>query len=145
MHPLLARNRFDADLRGLTEELCELRGWKVLKREWPLLDILFMKEGRAPLRTRWHCGGWDGLPPSVELLEEDGRPLERSIRTPRSIFHDGPHPATKQRFICMAGVREYHTHDSHLDADWDALRRQNGYRLLDIVTMVWNGWVGAPA
>lgn len=144
MHPLLARNRFDADLRGLTQEVCELRGWKVLKREWPSLDILFTKEGRTPLRTRWRCDRWDALPPSVELLEEDGRPLGRPIRTPRSIFHDGPHPTTGLRFICMAGVREYHIHESHLDADWDALRRQNGYRLLDIVTMVWNGWAGAP-
>lgn len=144
MHPRLTRNRFNADLKGLTPELCELRGWSVLDRAWPVLDIVFRRPGGVPLRTRWQCDNWNSLPPAIELLEEDGRPLSRPIRSPAGVFHDGPHPITGQRFVCMAGSREYHTHDSHLDVDWDQLRRQQGFQLLDIVTMVWNGWSQSP-
>lgn len=140
MHPRLTRNRFDADLNGLTSELCDLRGWSVLDKTWPFLDIVFRDKVHAPLRTRWQCDNWNDIPPSIELLEEDGRPLSRSVRSPAGIFHDGPHPITGLRFVCMPGSREYHMHDSHLDVDWDAFRRQQSLQLLDIVTMVWNGW-----
>jgi hypothetical protein len=140
MHPLLNRRRFESDLAGLSPELCLERGWKVMSRECPVLDLAFTAPGRPILRTRWECSGWNAVPPAIELLEEDGGPLGRKILTPKNIFHDGPHPVTGKRFICMIGSREYHTHESHLEVDWDAVRRQANYRLLDIVTQVWNGW-----
>lgn len=141
MHPLLARKRFNAGLEGLTAELCELRSWTVIARNWPVLDIVFSAPARTALRTRWHCDKWSAVPPGIELLEADGRPVARSLANPSGIFHDGPHPITARPFICMPGSREYHTHDSHLDVDWDALRALPRYRLLEIVSQVWSGWL----
>lgn len=141
MHPLLARRRFESALQGLTEELCQMRQWTVIGREWPVIDLVFEAPARTPLRTRWVCDKWNAVPPSIELLEVDGAPVRHSLANPSSIFHAGPHPVTGKQFVCMAGSREYHIHESHLDADWDALRGLPRYRLLEIVTQVWNGWL----
>jgi hypothetical protein len=140
MHPKLANLRFEHAIQGLTDELCAMRGWIIHERTPPVLDISFVNPSERSLRLRFLCDRWNALPPSIELLTTDGQPLSDPIQSSTNIFHAGPHPLTGRPFVCMRGSREYHTHDSHLTDAWESLRDSADYRLLEIVTQIWNGW-----
>lgn len=142
MHPSLATARFQADLEGITAELCELRGWTVFSREWPLFDIGFRSPGGRELRLALTCNDWNELAPSIALLTWNGGFLGEMPESTTGIFHRGGHPVTGRPFVCMAGSREYHTHPSHLDDDWSTRRSNPGYRLGEIVTQIWHAWRG---
>lgn len=140
MHPELARANFEADLAALPAELAEMRGWQFLERSYPTLDIAFTMPEGSYLRLRMNCENWNERPPSIGLLDKSGQYITSSIASSTSIFNHGSHPNTGRPFVCMAGVLEYHTHSSHLNVHWEPLRKLPGYRLLEILTQIWNGW-----
>ena len=140
MHPLLAKTRFRDDLLGVDAELCELRGWSVHQMDYPTFEVAFHAPGGSRLRLRLDCGEWNEQPPAVLLLDSDGRPLTVVPSSSTGIFNGSAHPTTGRPFVCMRGVREYHTHPSHLNDSWDSLRGTADYRLGEIVTQIWNGW-----
>jgi len=144
MHLLACRALFDAQVGHLPEELLLVRNWKILERCFPVLEVEFRKDGRNPLRLRFNCIDWNDQPPSVALLDSAGQAL-KVVPTvspgAQAIFNQGPHPITRQPFICMAGVLEYHTHSSHLTDSWDNYKKRSAYELGEIVTQIWNGWL----
>lgn len=143
MHPALAKAKFEAALASITEELLQLRNWTIFSKEWPLFDVGFTSPKGCQLRIALTCNDWDELPPSIALLTWTGEPLKTVPRSTTNIFHQGPHPDTGKPFVCMAGVREYHTHPSHRSDFWSGRRGDAGYSLGEIVTQIWNAWRGS--
>lgn len=107
---------------------------------YPTFDIGFRSPGGALLRLQLECEDWNERPPSILLLDFQGRPLQAVPSSSTNIFNGSLHPTTGRPFVCMRGVREYHTHSSHLNDPWEPLRAQAGYRLAEIVTQIWNAW-----
>lgn len=141
MHPALAEARFDKDLAGLSDELLLQRGWTVFTKWYPLLDMGFTSPGGRQLRLRFHCDNFNQDPPSVTLHTWDGGELTQMPPSSTGIFHPGRHPSTGKFFVCMKGTREYHTHYNHLTDSWAAIRDLSRYRLGEIATQIWNGWI----
>jgi hypothetical protein len=143
MHPQLCKARFDEDLAALDEELCAFRRWTVFEKSYPLLDVGFTSAQGKQLRLRANCEAWNEQPPSIELLDWEGRALTAVPASTTNIFNGTAHPSTGKFFICMRGVREYHTHFSHTNDPWAPLSTQAEYRLGEIITQLWRGWKGA--
>ena len=140
MHPELAQACFDAEMAALPAELAEMRGWQFLERSYPTLDVAFTTHQGGYLRLHMNCENWNARPPSIGLLGESGQHITSAIASSTNIFNNSPHPSTGRPFVCMPGVFEYHTHSSHLNDHWELRRNLPGFRLLEIVTQIWNGW-----
>ena len=140
MHELASLALFADQTMHLTEPLLSLRQWSIVTLGYPVLEVRFDRDGRAPMRVRMQCDNWNDQPPSVTLLDSEGNPLG-AAPAGSNIFHQGPHDATKLPFVCMAGTREYHTHSSHVGDLWENYRLGSGYDLGGILTQIWNGWL----
>lgn len=140
MHPSLAKAKFERDLAGITAELCEARSWTVFEREYPIFDVGFRASNGASLRIRMECEMWNEQPPAVLLQDWEGKNLAIGIASSTNIFNASLHRNTGRPFVCMRGSREYHTHESHLNDPWEALKGSADYRLGEIATQIWNGW-----
>lgn len=116
------------------------RGWTIHAASYPVLEIGFASLERKPLRIRVRCDGWNGEPPAIEWLDEVGSPLASIPQGPGGQLNNGPHPVTGRPFVCMAGVREYHAHPSHISDSWDSYRSRAGYDLGGVITQVWRAW-----
>ncbi len=127
-------------MAALPAELAEMRGWHFLERSYPTLDLAFTSPQGNYLRLRMNCENWNAQPPSIALLDKSGQHITSAIASSTNIFNRSAHPRTGKPFVCMPGVLEYHTHSSHLNDHWEPRRNRPGYRLLEIVTQVWNGW-----
>jgi hypothetical protein len=142
VHELASRNMFEDQTKHLEGRLLEVRRWRLISASYPVLEICFEGDGRAPMRLRVGCDDWNDLPPSVTLLDGEGKALGvGGAPTGSNIFHQGPHDTTRLPFICMAGTREYHTHSSHVGDLWDNYKTASGYDLGGILTQIWNGWL----
>jgi len=140
MHPLAAKLKFDDQVRGLTDNLLRLRGWKIHKMEYPVLDVEFIS-GPKGIRIQMVCDDWDDVPPSIQLLSTSGERLSAIKRDPAGVFNESRHPGTGFPFICMRGSREYHTHSSHITDHWSNYRGKSGYDLGGILSQVWRAWL----
>jgi hypothetical protein len=143
MHDAASRMLFAVQTCELSEELCQLRGWQIFEREYPILDVGFRSNRPAHIRIRMWCNEYNELPPSIEFLSMEGQLLTVVERDPGGVFNLGPHPLTGRPFICMRGSREYHQHPSHLVDPWDHIRNLSGYDLGGILTQVWRAWTRA--
>lgn len=142
MHSALSRDLFDLGIEHLTRELCAERGWELHAAANGIVEITFRAPERRPIRPRFRFDHWNELPPSVDWLDEDGQPFASLPSGPGGQLNSSPHPITKRPFTCMAGVLEYHTHDSHITDLWDNYRDRPGYDLGGIITRVWRAWKG---
>lgn len=140
MHPELAQACFEADVAKLPAELAEMRGWQLLERSYPILDLAFTAPQGSYLRLRMNCENWNARPPSIALLDKSGQYITSAIASSTNIFNNSAHPSTGKPFVCMPGVFEYHTHSSHLNDHWEPRRNLPGFTLFEIVTQIWNGW-----
>ena len=136
----LSRAIFERDVGRLDARTAGKFGWKVVTAEYPILDVIFEHETAAPLRVRLTCDDWNDVPPSVELLDASGVHLSTPPPNVGGIFHPGPHAQTGRPFVCMRGIREYHTHESHISDAWANYQRQPGNDLLGLVNQLWRGW-----
>jgi hypothetical protein len=72
---------------------------------------------RAPSITFRDPWSWEPIPhgalPIAQLVEDP--------KKPQAVLLDG-HPSTKQPFLCLRGVREYHEHPQHDGDDWEMYR-----------------------
>jgi hypothetical protein len=136
VHELLAAKNFERDTRILTSAFCTRSGWGLMECAFPIIDLVITS--CRDLRLRLTCNDWDELPPSITLLQADGT----NWPSPPSggIFNASAHPSTGLPFICMRGVREYHTHSSHLNESWASYRGQHGMDLVGLIAQVTNAW-----
>lgn len=142
MNEALSKDLFDKDLSGVSSRLLLLRNWKIYTQQFPILDVGFRAEKRPELRIRIIATNWNDEPASVELCDGDGSFLSKVPQIPgSSLFNNGPHPATGRPFICMIGTREYHTHPSHINDDWENFKTKS--TLAGLLTQLWNAWLKA--
>lgn len=136
MHEALAKAKFARDVELLSPVFLENRGWTLNSADFPVLDVTF--ESKSSLRVQLRCDQWNELPPSAQLLRQDGNSWTVGLRGPT--FHQDGHPTTGRPFICMVGSREYHTHSSHLGDHWSNYKDQDGMNLLGLLDRFNRAW-----
>lgn len=85
------------------------------------------------LVLRFDVEDFDGQPPTAELLDAHGEPLDPDA-WPRDLPGRGiirRHPVYLRPFFCRRGLREYHSHPGHEANPWD--RHREELSLTDIV------------
>lgn len=143
MNEAASKALFERDVAGFNERLLTSRDWKLYSKQFPVLDVGFCAKNRTEFRLRLVARNWNDQPPSAELLNANGEFLRQPPQYPSGIFHIGGHHLTGRPFICMAGVFEYHTHPSHVGDSWDNYKGRDAYRLGEIATQIWKGWLKA--
>ncbi len=123
------------------------RGWLMLRRDLPVLEIGFLARvsfaGRpVPVMSvciRLDYSNFDRMPPSLTFIDALTRiPVEPLVQAPDIV--DGQlgnalvdaHPNTQRPFLCLPGIREYHLHPQHSGDDW-LLHRDLGEGDLPVV------------
>ena len=141
MDPAVSLRKFEGEVRSLKTEAADYaaaKGWRITAATYPMLSVaLRHAASNREIDFRFACDGWDGQPPSLSLHDpEDGRELTWE-EWPKDgwVVHES-HPSTGKPFLCLAGIREFHTHPSHLSDGWDGYRLRGTYRLRDIVDRV---------
>lgn len=136
MHPAASKAKFDAEVGLLTPDYLRVKRWTLWSAAYPVLDLTI--EAKRPLRLRIDCDNWNEVPPSVALLSPAGAFLTEAEVQPLagSIFNHSAHEQTGRPFVCMRGVREFHTHSSHRHEVWDTYRSEDGMNILGIITQV---------
>jgi hypothetical protein len=142
MHEAASRALFEEEVAKFRPELLETRGWTLFSAQYPVLDVGFSARDGARLRLRLLCDDWNERPPSVVFLDWEGSPLSSIDRDPSGVFNNSPHPITRKPFICMKGVREYHTHSSHIADSWENVKGSDKFTLGGILTQLWHVWRG---
>jgi hypothetical protein len=140
MLEMISRAAFEADVSRLDVAAVSRWGWEIVSAEYPVFDVIFHHPSAAALRLRLECEQWNELPPSIQLLRGDGTSVDAAPPSAGNIFHPCPHPVTGRLFVCMRGVREYHTHESHLAEAWSNYRGTSGNDLIGIVTQIYRSW-----
>lgn len=120
------------------------RGWLILDSVYPRLAITMHHRKSGKLRTfRFTFDDWNDLPPALTLIDPDTRQPALGSMWPQygSYWHQSgwsssPLITTTQPFMCIAGIREYHTHYSHVQDKWENYRASEDYSLDGIVTQV---------
>lgn len=142
MHEAISRALFEEEVAKFSPELLRVRGWTLFSAQYPVLDVGFSASGGASLRLRFFCEDWNERPPSVVFFDWAGNPLAGIERDRAGVFNNSPHPITRKPFICMKGVREYHTHQSHIGDAWETIKGTDKYSLGGILTQLWHVWRG---
>jgi hypothetical protein len=134
--PEVSQLKFDRDAAEV-EALAADFGWTVCHKVYPLLEVLVVhpKSGRR-VGMRLGCEHWDAEPPSFTMIDPDSRAEFLWDKWPQGWPVGNPHPVTGRPFLCLPGVREYHTHSSHLDDKWEKYRAGGRYKLSDIVVRI---------
>jgi len=132
-------NREKDMLLGPAKAFADANGWEIVELEYPVLSLLFTSvTSKRQLGFRFQCDQWDELPPSLTLFDPSSPDQELGWdKWPHTGWHAGPlHPNYPKAFLCLPGIREYHTHPSHLTDYWANLRGKDSYALRYIVERV---------
>lgn len=141
MDDAVSRRKFEAEVRALPADAAAFvsaKGWRLVSAIHPTLAVVLRhrRSGRE-IEFRFACDQWDELPPSLSLHHpEDGRELPWAEWPQGGWDVHETHTSTGNPFLCLPGVREYHTHSSHLRDKWEGYPPRGTYRLRDIVDRV---------
>lgn len=150
----VSRAKLDAELADWKSnvELYRRRGWLLLGANELEVDIAFVAqvavaEMTLPVITttiRLNFDNYDLWPPSLTFIGPmTGRPALPVVNAPERDERGEPrnvllgHPITKQPFLCLPGLREYHSHPQHSGDDWLLHRTSGQGRLAVICDRVW--------
>lgn len=157
LDPEITKRKFERELEHWQQHSqYQERGWIILgiDENLPAVEIAFLghlsiSAGSVPLAVvmcavRVSYDSYDLLPPSVTFIDALTRKPCRPhvgafMSTPdgmRSILIDG-HPITRQPFLCLPGVREYHNHPQHTGDDWLLHRPTGAGNLLTLCERIW--------
>lgn len=132
------------------------RGWILLEADGTTIDIGFVAPNARPLGVRimpvairLSYDNYDIWPPSLKFID----PLtgELVIPTVAARKRDGEllrpivltgHPSADGAFLCLPGIREYHTHPQHSGDDWLRYRAQGMGAPAVICERIWEFMVG---
>src|SRR5438445_704486 len=134
MHPEVSRQLFEEQVKRITgnPDLILDRGWLVLAETHPFLTIAVRHRATNKVRTfRFGFDNWNDLPPSLVLIDaETAEELAGNFwpTDNQSHWHQSG-SSTNKPFMCMAGIREYHTHQSHITDLWENYKNQIGFDL----------------
>ena len=141
MDKAVSIRKFDRAVQSLNNQAALFvgeRGWSVVAAVYPLLSVVFKhpRSGRE-IGFRFNCEDWDELPPSLTLHDPECGQELRWEDWPREAWSVlDCHPITGKPFLCLKGIREYHTHNSHLGDLWENYRPLSSYGLLSIIDRV---------
>lgn len=133
------------------------RGWLMLGGDGMCIDIGFIADvafAQTPLSVitaaiRLDYTNFDAVPPSLTFINpRTGDPGPPAVRAAdrieggeiRDALIDG-HPETGLPFLCLPGIREYHSHPQHNGDDWLLHRALNEGDLAVICDRVWRRMV----
>ncbi len=142
MNQQLSKSLFDDQTKFCADErLLNTRSWKTIKCEHPILIVEFTDPHKRSIRVKLDCSEWDDLPPSIEILDNEGISLNHEqFPKGQGVFNSSLHPKTRKPFICTPGSLEYHEHTSHISDIWENYKSKPGYNLGGILTQLWNSW-----
>jgi hypothetical protein len=132
------------------------RGWILLRYDEAALVVevaflarLSLSVGSAPLpfvasAVRLCYDNYDVWPPSLTFIDALTRkptmpPVRAFMSTPegpRDVLINS-HPDTGLPFLCVAGIREYHSHPQHTGDDWLLHRRLGEGSISTVCDRVW--------
>jgi hypothetical protein len=132
------------------------RGWIVLDEDenTPSVDLALAcsvstggpinKLNAVVCAIRLTYENYDLWPPSLAFIDlfsrEPSPPLVRAFLNtaegPRDVLVDG-HPDTKMPFLCLPGIREYHSHPQHTGDNWHLHRPTKEGSISVICERVW--------
>lgn len=153
--PEVTRRKFERELTAFkSDSNFRQRGWVVLSEDHraPAIEIAFFAKvsstaGEIPVAVcavKLTYDNYDLWPPSLTFIDpftrDAARPHVRAFAsTPdglRDLLIDG-HPSSKQPFLCMAGLREYHNHPQHTGDTWLLHRSAKEGALATICERIW--------
>lgn len=147
MHPEVSKQLFEEEVGKIlaNADLLVERGWLVLIASYPEFTVAVKHRKTSRIRVfRFVFDDWNDLPPKLSLV--DGETLQDLPGTmwPTNGLSHWHHSGwtsasgitTSQPFMCMAGIREYHTHQSHVSDSWENHKSQGGFDLGGIVSRV---------
>jgi len=155
--PEVTRRKFQTELElWRAHSLHRDRGWLLLGQDeaLPSAEIAFLAKvatstGPGPLPVvvcaiRLTYDNYDLWPPSLTFIDifsrKPSRPHVRAFVStpegPRDVLIDG-HPTTNQPFLCLPGIREYHSHPQHSGDDWLLHRPAREGSLTNICERMW--------
>lgn len=155
--PVVTKKKLQRDLEHWnTHSRARERGWLLLSADVDqlLVEVAFtarisLSAGSGPMSAvvcaiRLDYSNYDVLPPSLTFIDFiSGEPATPHVGAfvpteagPRNVLI-AAHPDTRQPFLCIPGIREYHTHPQHSGDDWLLHRSQGEGSLLTICERVW--------
>ncbi len=142
----------ELELWDANAEAYSRRGWIMLRREPPVLDIAF--QARLPIGgnivpvvaacVQIDLTNFDLWAPSVEFIDPISRdyapPVAKALVETEGGAQNlivGTHPDTGRPFFCIPGVRQYHSHPQHTGDPWLLHRPLRGGSLTLICERIW--------
>lgn len=154
VHPGVSARKVERELAlwDANAEAYSRRGWIMLRREPPLLDIAFL--ALLPIAgnvvpavaacVQIDFTNFDLWAPSVEFIDPIGRefapPVVQALVEVEGGAQNlivGGHPDTGRPFLCIPGVRQYHCHPQHTGDPWLLHRPPRGGTLSLICERIW--------
>jgi hypothetical protein len=140
--PEVSRLKFSQEIAKLQTD-CQAfvrsAGWEIVGVEYPVLAVIFTHPKTARrVGFRFTCDGWDQDAPSLTLFHPStGIDLTWDEWPKGGWDAHHPHPVTGRPALCLPGIREYHTHTSHLNDPFVNYRsRGESYTLRHMVHRV---------
>lgn len=141
MDPAVSKLKFSREVDDLRESaaVAFAGDGEIRAAEWPVLSLVFThRRSRRAVGFHFRFDEWDDLPPSL-LLFDPATGVELPWASwPLGGWSAGDHhPVTSKPFLCLPGIREYHTHQSHTGDAWSNYRARGTFGIGYIVHRVW--------
>lgn len=136
------RKHFEKDTEKIIKNnlLLESRGWKLVKCQYPdfLISMLHPKSKKE--YVFWFlCNDY---PISMQVVDPKSFNPVPFAQWPQGSSFLERHTLTQKPFLCIPGLREYHTHDSHKnETQW--IFPCNEFRLPRLLDRVFNKFINS--
>jgi hypothetical protein len=140
--PAVSEKKFNRELevlRGDGRGFVTAGGWEFVTASYPELSVIFAHpRSKRRVGFRFLIDSWDEQPPSLALFDPETKAELPWEKWPQGTWAVGnPHPTTGKPFLCLPGIREYHTHSSHLTDYWHNYKAKGSYTIGFILDRVW--------
>lgn len=149
MDPRVSRLKFEREvdsLMRLAPDLRKSRGWIIESVEYPIVRVTFLVTNTTPpivaFTAEIDFSNYNYLPLSVRFLNPVNfastkiKGFRMTNQGPQNVIVEG-HPITREDFLCLPSIWEYHSHPQHSGDSWDLHRYDRGegtmYFILDFL------------
>jgi hypothetical protein len=152
--PEISAAKLEGELEAFAaqRETYDQRGWQLLAHDGLTVELAFAARvplGQVPVPVISACvrldfTNYDLWPPSVEFIDYFTR--EPAAPVVAALHWEGAeaqnvlivlHPQTGRPFLCLPGVREYHSHHEHTGDDWLLHRGRGTGTLAALCEEIW--------
>ncbi|MDR3627763.1 MAG: hypothetical protein P4L45_13055 [Ignavibacteriaceae bacterium] len=106
----VVKRYFDIDVKKIIEnyDLLRIRNWKIVKHEFPELIIsMIHPQSHNEYYFLLLC---DDIPISLQIVDSKNFLPVQISEWPQGDYFLNGHSVTKGSFLCIPGIREYHSH-----------------------------------